>query len=91
MKTTWRNARAADIINEKDKTDIYRTLHPNTKQCIFPEPHGTFSKKFTKDISTDIRKLKYSLYPFRQPESKAAYQLCKSYNNISELGVYYSI
>lgn len=80
-----------DIINEKDKTDIYRTLHPNTKQCIFPAPHGTYSKKFTKDISTDTRTLKYSLYPFRQPETEAAYQLCKNDNNISELCVYYGI
>jgi hypothetical protein len=32
-----------DIMNEMELTGIYRTFHPNTKECtLFSAPHGTF-------------------------------------------------
>ena len=34
-----------DVMTQMDLTDIYRTLHPNIKVCIFfSVPHGNFSK-----------------------------------------------
>jgi exonuclease III len=51
------------VINQMDLTDIYRTLHPNTKEyTFFSALHGTFSQinayANTNQISTDTRKLK---------------------------------
>ena len=31
-------------MDQMDLTNIYRTFHPKTKECIFSVPHGTFSK-----------------------------------------------
>lgn len=51
-----------DVVNQKDLTDIYRTFHPNKKQCTFFASHVSFSKtEHTlgyKQVSTDARKLK---------------------------------
>jgi hypothetical protein len=33
-----------EVMNQKDLTDIYRTLHPKTKIYTFLSPHGTVSK-----------------------------------------------
>jgi hypothetical protein len=33
-----------EVIKQMDLTDIYRTLYPKTKECIFLGPHSTFSK-----------------------------------------------
>jgi hypothetical protein len=34
-----------EVMNQMDLTDIYRTVHPQTKQyTFFSAPHGTFSK-----------------------------------------------
>jgi hypothetical protein len=33
-----------EVMNQMDVTDIYRTLHPKTKEYYFSAPHGTFSK-----------------------------------------------
>ena len=34
-----------EVMDQMDLTDIYRTLHPNTKEfTFFSAPHGTFSK-----------------------------------------------
>jgi hypothetical protein len=34
----------ADVVNQIDLTDIFRTFHPNTKEYIFSAPHRIFSK-----------------------------------------------
>jgi hypothetical protein len=39
----------AEVMDQRDLTDIYRTFHPKTKEyTFFLAPHGTFSK--TDDI-----------------------------------------
>lgn len=50
-----------DIINQKDKPDIYRTFHMNMKEYTFlSAPRGTFSKiddvLEAKQVSVDTRK-----------------------------------
>jgi exonuclease III len=36
-----------EAMSQMDLTDIYRTLHPSTKEyTFFSAPHGTFSKIF---------------------------------------------
>ena len=39
------NRKVTEVMTQIDLTDIYRTVHPNTKEYIFfSAPHGTFSK-----------------------------------------------
>ena len=51
------------ILDELDLIDIYRTLHPRTKEYSFySNAHGTFSRidhvRDTKQVSTDTKRLK---------------------------------
>lgn len=34
----------AEVMNQRDLTDTFRTFHPNKKEYTFSAPHGTFSK-----------------------------------------------
>jgi hypothetical protein len=46
----------AEVMNQMDLIDSYRTLHPKAKEyAFFSEPHCTFSKIYHKKASTDIR------------------------------------
>lgn len=33
-----------DVMTQVDLTDVYNTFHPNTEECTFSSPHGTFTK-----------------------------------------------
>jgi hypothetical protein len=33
-----------EVINQMNLTEVYRTIHPNTKEYSFSASHGTFSK-----------------------------------------------
>ena len=34
----------AEVMNQRDLTDTFRTFHPNKKEYTFSAPHGTLSK-----------------------------------------------
>lgn len=69
----------ADVINQVDLTDVYRTFHTSMKKyTFFSALHRTFSKTGhipgTKQSLTDKTKLKYMLYLTWKQWIKVEYQ-----------------
>ena len=48
-----------EVMNQMDLTEMYKTLHPKTKECIFSAPSVKLTTySVIKQVSTNTRKLK---------------------------------